>query len=447
VRPTAAGVLQLLSEAIATVPELSEYALDETWAGLRPTTPDLAPLLGRTLWRNALVAGGYHRNGILLSPLCAKLTADCIEGTLEPRQQRLFELFSPSRFIEGRQHAPAYGKPKGASTDATRAATPNARKRSMLSWLPFRGRAPPASAPPASAPSAPRTPAPPTPTRAPPAPAPAAPVAAASAVPLGAPASASSASPPPPFYDPQTNDIGDSVARSLAANRKFIEKLESDPSGGYGYYEPELQPTPVAATPLADPIDPVDPEAPLLWRVNDDGTRTPIYRGQPPEELLQGYGDTVLPPPIPEEAKAALREIAAEAEKREASAQIATPEMSPPPAAVAMRAPKQRGAPSAAATAITSSRYVPPAAQGGLTANGKVASTAAAAKGAELSASEKLNTVDAYDVIAETQTQRDEAITGAYSSNVRLGSDLEGDDGELMAAVEADLAAFRDTKA
>mmetsp|Transcript_9861 Transcript_9861/g.30192 ORF Transcript_9861/g.30192 Transcript_9861/m.30192 type:complete len:102 (+) Transcript_9861:427-732(+) len=45
-RTTAAGIAKLLNAAIATVPILADNAVDETWAGLRPTTPDLMPLLG-----------------------------------------------------------------------------------------------------------------------------------------------------------------------------------------------------------------------------------------------------------------------------------------------------------------------------------------------------------------------------------------------------------------
>lgn len=37
-----------------------------------------------------------------------------------------------------------------------------------------------------------------------------------------------------------------------------------------------------------------------LWCVQADGSYTPIHEGVPSPELLSGYGDTVLPPPVPE---------------------------------------------------------------------------------------------------------------------------------------------------
>ena len=39
--PTAAGTKELLDRALRLVPSLKEYELEETWAGLRPTAPDL----------------------------------------------------------------------------------------------------------------------------------------------------------------------------------------------------------------------------------------------------------------------------------------------------------------------------------------------------------------------------------------------------------------------
>ena len=39
--PTAAGTKELLDRALRLVPSLAEYELEETWAGLRPTAPDL----------------------------------------------------------------------------------------------------------------------------------------------------------------------------------------------------------------------------------------------------------------------------------------------------------------------------------------------------------------------------------------------------------------------
>ena len=46
-RSTAAGVATLLGNAVDTCPELAEWEVVDTWAGLRPTTPDYLPILGR----------------------------------------------------------------------------------------------------------------------------------------------------------------------------------------------------------------------------------------------------------------------------------------------------------------------------------------------------------------------------------------------------------------
>ena len=59
-KATAGGIHQLLGRAIATIPELKHYELDETWAGLRPSTPDLLPLLGATPWANVHLTAGYQ---------------------------------------------------------------------------------------------------------------------------------------------------------------------------------------------------------------------------------------------------------------------------------------------------------------------------------------------------------------------------------------------------
>ncbi|WP_019004665.1 glycine oxidase ThiO [Cohnella laeviribosi] len=66
------------------------------WAGLRPSTQDGFPLIGPLEGDERVIfAAGHYRNGILLSPVTAKLAADCAEGKrLEP----LYEAFSPDRF-------------------------------------------------------------------------------------------------------------------------------------------------------------------------------------------------------------------------------------------------------------------------------------------------------------------------------------------------------------
>ncbi len=67
---TAGAVRELLQEARLVVPGLDELVLEETSAGLRPATPDNAPVIG--FREGVLWATGHHRNGILLTPFTAE---------------------------------------------------------------------------------------------------------------------------------------------------------------------------------------------------------------------------------------------------------------------------------------------------------------------------------------------------------------------------------------
>ena len=89
-------VIQRLHQAAADlVPELGEARMLETWAGLRPGTPDALPLLGATEVANYFVAAGHYRDGILLAPITALVMAQVVCGTKPD-----FDLspFSPARF-------------------------------------------------------------------------------------------------------------------------------------------------------------------------------------------------------------------------------------------------------------------------------------------------------------------------------------------------------------
>ncbi|MFG2063760.1 glycine oxidase ThiO [Micromonospora sp. NPDC048871] len=78
---SAGAVLRLLRAAIDLLPELAEYDLVETIAGLRPGTPDNAPILGPLPDRpQVLAATGHHRHGIVLTPVTADLITGLITG-------------------------------------------------------------------------------------------------------------------------------------------------------------------------------------------------------------------------------------------------------------------------------------------------------------------------------------------------------------------------------
>lgn len=78
-RVTAGGLEALLAAAVRAAPSLADFSVTETWAGLRPGTPDERPFLGTTPLEGYYLATGHYRNGILLAPATAKLLADALE--------------------------------------------------------------------------------------------------------------------------------------------------------------------------------------------------------------------------------------------------------------------------------------------------------------------------------------------------------------------------------
>ena len=81
--------------AMELVPELRNARILESWAGLRPGTPDGLPILGATDTPGYYVATGHFRDGILLAPITAKVMADLI---LESDGGYDLTPFSPLRF-------------------------------------------------------------------------------------------------------------------------------------------------------------------------------------------------------------------------------------------------------------------------------------------------------------------------------------------------------------
>jgi glycine oxidase len=94
---TAGGVHELLREAYRLIPEIAELELHEASVGLRPGSPDNAPLIGPATTDGLLIATGHFRNGVLQAPL----TAECVAGLISG-QQPSFDMspFSPQRFAE-----------------------------------------------------------------------------------------------------------------------------------------------------------------------------------------------------------------------------------------------------------------------------------------------------------------------------------------------------------
>lgn len=77
-RVTARGLRQLLDNALAAAPALGDFSVTETWAGLRPGSPDERPTLGPTPCGGLVLATGHYRNGILLAPITARAVADFV---------------------------------------------------------------------------------------------------------------------------------------------------------------------------------------------------------------------------------------------------------------------------------------------------------------------------------------------------------------------------------
>jgi glycine oxidase len=94
---TPEGLAKIIRAAVELAPALARAEIVETWAGLRPGTPDNLPILGRTDIEGLFVATGHYRNGILLAPITGKLVARWISGEKTGID---LSAFSPLRFID-----------------------------------------------------------------------------------------------------------------------------------------------------------------------------------------------------------------------------------------------------------------------------------------------------------------------------------------------------------
>jgi glycine oxidase len=78
---TAGGVWELLRDAREILPGVTELEFAEVSAGLRPGSPDNAPMMGPTALPGLLLATGHYRNGVLLTPVtAAAMTAHLTGG-------------------------------------------------------------------------------------------------------------------------------------------------------------------------------------------------------------------------------------------------------------------------------------------------------------------------------------------------------------------------------
>jgi glycine oxidase len=102
-RVTAGGVHELLREAYRALPDVAELELERAVAGLRPGTPDNAPVVGPGELEGLMLATGHFRNGILLAPLTATgLTAMLCDEEPPPE----LAVADPARFTGPRAEVP-----------------------------------------------------------------------------------------------------------------------------------------------------------------------------------------------------------------------------------------------------------------------------------------------------------------------------------------------------
>jgi glycine oxidase len=93
--PTAGGIYELLRDCAEVLPGVLELEIEELICGLRPATPDNAPIIGpdaqvpRIIW-----ATGHYRHGILLAPVTADLVVAELRGAPVEHE------FGPGRFVE-----------------------------------------------------------------------------------------------------------------------------------------------------------------------------------------------------------------------------------------------------------------------------------------------------------------------------------------------------------
>ncbi len=107
---TAGGMWELLRDARALVPGITELELTDVVAGLRPGTPDNAPVIGPAGLPGLVFATGHFRAGVLLAPVTADTVAAFLRtGVPDP----LWRPFGADRFAaRGR----AGSAPEGALT-------------------------------------------------------------------------------------------------------------------------------------------------------------------------------------------------------------------------------------------------------------------------------------------------------------------------------------------
>jgi len=102
---TAGGVWELLRDARLLVPGITELELAEAVAGLRPGTPDNAPVIGPSQLPGLVLATGHFRAGVLLTPVTADAICDYLQAERLPPA---VSPFAAARFARQDQEAASW---------------------------------------------------------------------------------------------------------------------------------------------------------------------------------------------------------------------------------------------------------------------------------------------------------------------------------------------------
>jgi len=90
------GTAKVRAASEEICPSLALSKTTRSWAGLRPVTPDMLPIIGPDpVHRSLIYACGHSRNGVLMAPLTGDIVADLVTGT--PLSLDLSQ-FRPGRF-------------------------------------------------------------------------------------------------------------------------------------------------------------------------------------------------------------------------------------------------------------------------------------------------------------------------------------------------------------
>jgi glycine oxidase len=86
----------LHQDALNLWPALARATVVESWAGLRPMTPDHLPMIGPSRVEGVYLACGTYRNGWLLAPAIGQAMVDLVRGKASVSGD--LQCFSPQRF-------------------------------------------------------------------------------------------------------------------------------------------------------------------------------------------------------------------------------------------------------------------------------------------------------------------------------------------------------------